>query len=253
MKSFLTYICLIIISALSYNAEVYSYGVACKEMTTPCFQVPDHILFDALLKKYVSKEGKVYYKSLKKNEKKLDKYLSLLSANPPSANWSKQDSMAFWINAYNACTLKLILDHYPIKSILDLHAGKPWSVQWIKIGNKTLSLDNIEHDILRPQFKDPRVHFAVNCASNSCPPLFDGAYTGKTLERQLEGVSKKFINNHKFQTISKTKVTLSKLFEWYSADFGNVLTFMNKYATTKINSNALVSYAPYDWLLNEAK
>ena len=136
-----------------------------------------HALWNELLTKYVSSSGVVDYGSFKKNEAQLNSYLSWLSANAPSKSDKSQKAKAYWINAYNAYTIKLIVDNYPVSSITDLHGGKPWDVSWITLGGSTYSLNNIEHDILRPIWKDARIHFAVNCAAKSCPPIANKAYT----------------------------------------------------------------------------
>lgn len=212
---------------------------------------PSHETWDALLKKHVSATGQVNYKGIKAEKSKLEDYLKILSTNAPEESWSKAEQMAFWINAYNAFTIKLIVDSYPIASITNLHAGKPWDQKWIKIGSKTYSLNNIENDILRPQFKDARIHFAVNCAAKSCPPLLNAAWTAANLNSNLDAQAKKFINNPAFNKLSEKKVEVSKIFEWYAADFGKLIDFLNKYATTKVSAKAKVSYLEYDWGLNE--
>ena len=212
---------------------------------------PSHEAWDALLKKYVSASGKVNYKGLKADKTKLEDYLKTLSGDAPEESWSKAEQMAFWINAYNAFTVKLIVDNYPLSSINKLHGGKPWDHKWIKIGTKTYSLNNIENDILRPQFKDARIHFAVNCAAKSCPPLLNAAWTASNLNGNLDAQAKKFINNTAFNKLSEKKVEVSKIFEWYADDFGNLVTFINKYASTKVGAKAKVVYQEYDGGLNE--
>ncbi|HFC00667.1 MAG TPA: DUF547 domain-containing protein [Phaeodactylibacter sp.] len=209
-----------------------------------------HAAFDALLRKYVSTSGKVNYQGLKKEEAKLNEYLLMLSGTPIGKDWSRSKKMAYWINAYNAHTIKLILKNYPVASITKLHGGKPWDVKWIKLNGKTLSLNNIENDILRPQYKDARIHFAVNCAAQSCPPLLNRAWTAKNLNANLDKQAKAFINNPKFNKISPNSAEVSKIFDWYGKDFGNLIDFLNKYSTTKINSGATISYKEYDWKLN---
>lgn len=213
--------------------------------------LPSHETWDALLKKHVSTTGQVNYKGIKAEKSKLEDYLKTLSTNAPEESWSKAEQMAFWINAYNAFTIKLIVDNYPTSSITKLHAGKPWDQKWIKIGSKTYSLNNIENDILRPQFKDARIHFAVNCAAKSCPPLLNAAWTAANLNSNLDAQAKKFINNPAFNKLSEKKAEISKIFEWYAADFGKLIDFLNKYATTKVSAKAKVSYLEYDWGLNE--
>ncbi|MEO1628882.1 MAG: DUF547 domain-containing protein, partial [Bacteroidota bacterium] len=181
----------------------------------------------------------------------LDAYLKMLSANPPSSSWSSKEAMAFWINAYNAFTVQLIVDNYPLSSITNLDGGKTWKVKRISIGGKKYSLDQIENGILRPTYKDARIHFAVNCAARSCPPLLNRAWTAANLNSNFDKQAKAFINNPKFNKIGAGKVEISKIFEWYAADFGNIVDYLNKYSTTKISSGAAVGYLDYDWALNE--
>lgn len=209
-----------------------------------------HEAWDALLKKYVSADGKVNYKGFKTSERELDAYLDHLAKNPIKSDWSRAEQMVYWINAYNAFTIKLIVDNYPVGSITNLHGGKPWDVKWIKLGDQTYSLNNIENDILRPKFKDARIHFAVNCAAQSCPPLLNRAWRSGSLNSTFDQQAKKFINNPKFNKISANAVQISKIFEWYASDFGNIVDYLNKYSNTKINANAKVTYLEYDWALN---
>lgn len=212
---------------------------------------PSHDAWDKLLRQYVTADGKVNYDGFKNDKAKLEAYLKMLDANPPQDSWSRGEKMAFWINAYNAATVKLIVDNYPLASITKLDGGKPWDVKRVKIGSKTYSLNNIENDILRPQFKDARIHFAVNCAAQSCPPLLNRAWTASNLEGNFEKQARAFINNPKFNKISAKSAQVSNIFEWYAADFGNLIDFLNKYATTKIAAGTKVGYVEYDWGLNQ--
>lgn len=211
---------------------------------------PDYTAWDAFLKKYVSASGEVDYKSIKANKKELDAITKTFGNTSVLTSWSKNDQLAFWINAYNAFTIDLMVKNYPLKSIQSLDSGKPWDVKRITIGGKKYSLNNIENDIIRPQFKDARIHFAVNCAAKSCPPILNGAFFGKTLDAQLDTVTKKFINNTKYQTVTASKLTLSKIFDWYVVDFGDIVTFINKYSNVKVNKNATIVYKEYYWSLN---
>ena len=211
---------------------------------------PSHAAWDALLSQYVSSTGKVNYGGLKGAQSKLESYLETLKNNPPAASWSRNEKMAFWINAYNAFTVKKILDNYPLASIQELSGGKVWDDKWINIGSKTYSLNQIENGILRPTYKDARIHFAVNCAAQSCPPLHNRAFTAGNLEKTLESLTKKFINNSKYNTITADKITVSKIFDWYGSDFNGVADFVNKYTDTDV-SGAEVAYTDYDWSLNE--
>jgi len=210
-----------------------------------------HAPFDALLKKHVSSSGKVNYKGFKSDESKLNAYLNQLEGTPIDKGWSKNKKMAYWINAYNAYTIKLILNNYPISSIQKLEGGKPWDKKWIKLDGRTLSLNNIENDILRPTYKDARIHFAVNCAAKSCPPLLNQAWTASNLNANFEKQAKAFINNSKFNNISGSKVEVSKIFDWYGEDFGDLRSYLNKYSNDKINAGTSIQYMDYDWSLNE--
>jgi len=214
------------------------------------FSQDDHSIFDELLKNNVSEEGKVNYKNLKSSIGKLNSYLEQLEQIKAS-DLTNLRKLAFWINAYNAYTLKLILDNYPVKQITDLHGGKPWDRKWIKLDGRTLSLNNIENDIIRPKFKDARIHFAVNCAAKSCPPLLNRAYTGNNIESFLEKQTRKFINNRKFNQFSPKAIKISKIFEWYSSDFGDLRAFLSRYSESAISDDAKISYSAYDWALNE--
>lgn len=132
-----------------------------------------------------------------------------------------------------------------------MHDGKPWDVKWIKIGDKTYSLNNIEHDIIRPKYKEPRIHFAVNCAAKSCPPLLNKAWTASNLETNLANQAQKFINNTKYNQLSASTVKVSRIFDWYKEDFGDLINYLNQFSSTKINATAKISFIEYDWALNK--
>ncbi len=211
-----------------------------------------HAAWNTLAQKHISAAGKVNYKGFKADAIAFDAYLKSLAANPVQSSWSRGQKMAYWINAYNAFTIKLIVDNYPVKSIMDLNGGKPWDRKWIKLGGKTYSLNNIEHDILRPQFKDARIHFAVNCAAKSCPPVWNKAWTAANLNGQLERSTKAFINNTKYNNVGGSNAAISKIFEWYAVDFGDsIVSYLNKYAATKVEVGTTVTYKDYNWALNE--
>ena len=157
----------------------------------------DHTQWDNLLKKHVSQEGNVNYKGFIADKTLLEEYLGLLSTNPPNKTWTKEEQLAYWINAYNAFTVKLIVDHYPVRSIKDIKKGvvfinSVWDMEFFTIGGKKMNLNDIEHGIIRKEFKEPRIHFAVNCASLSCPPLRNEAFTASQLDEQLSDQTKFF-------------------------------------------------------------
>ena len=206
-----------------------------------------HKDWNSILSTYVSASGKVNYAGIKGEKNRLEGYLAVLSNNPPQGDWSRSKKLAYWINAYNAHTVKFIVDNYPVNSIKDLAGGKPWDKKWIKIGGKTYSLNNIENDIIRPKFNEPRIHFAVNCAAKSCPPLLNEAWTAKKLESQFEKTTKKFINNSAHNTFSGGTATVSKIFDWYGVDFGDLKAFLSKYSGQNVTT---IQYNDYDWTLN---
>ncbi len=210
----------------------------------------NHSKWNELLQKYVSDSGKVNYKGFQ-SDSKFETYLNELKNNPVQSDWSREKKMAYWINAYNAFTIKMITDNYPVSSITELEGGKPWDKKWITLGDKTYSLNNIENDILRPKYKDARIHFAVNCAAVSCPTLLNKAWTADNLESNFEKQAKTFINNSKFNDISQNKVSISKIFDWYAKDFGDITDYLNQYSSTEINDDAKVTYKEYDWALNK--
>lgn len=219
----------------------------------------EHNTWNGLLKKYVTEDGHVDYVGFKNEEKVLDEYLAVLSQSHPKENWKKEDQLAFWINAYNAFTVKLIVKNYPIKSIKDLAGGiykvnTPWDIKFIKMGDETYDLNNIEHGIVRKQFNDPRVHFALNCASVSCPKLRNEAFVGSKINEQLDDQSAAFVNNKEKNSIEKSTAAISKIFTWFSDDFkesGGVVKFINKYSDVKMTGETVISYLEYDWNLNE--
>ncbi len=209
-----------------------------------------HTIWDELLRKYVTASGKVNYKGIKAERAKLDTYIDLLSQNGIQNGWSRNEKMAYWINAYNAYTVKLIIDNYPVSSITKLHGGSPWKVKLATLGGKKYTLDQIENEILRPRFKDARIHFAVNCAAKSCPPLLNRAWTADKLNQYFEQQARGFINNDQYNQISANEVKVSKIFDWYKADFGNLIEYLNKYSKVTIQPDAKISYLEYNWALN---
>ena len=214
-------------------------------------QKNNHQKWNDLLQKHVSENGNVDYKGFKKDEAALQSYLELLSKNLPEKSWTKNATLAYWINVYNAYTVKLILDNYPVKSIKKINS--PWDAAFINLGNKKYSLGQIEHKILR-KMNEPRIHFAINCASYSCPNLLNEAYTEKNLNNQLEAAAKSFINDKSKNNITANTIEISSIFDWFTGDFkkkGTLIDFLNKYSSVKINAKAKISYKEYNWNLNE--
>ncbi len=214
-------------------------------------QAPSHQAWNAQLQQFVSATGSVNYQGWKAQQAGLESYLATLSQAKPSTAWSANERLAFWINAYNAFTVKLILDNYPLQSINSLN--QPWDRKFITIGGKVYSLNDIEHTILRKEFKEPRIHFAVNCASVSCPPLLNQAFTAANVQTLLEQQTKKFLRDSRFNQLGANQVGLSKIFDWYGSDFlqdGSLIPFLNRYAPQPIAANAQVRFLDYNWNLN---
>lgn len=220
-----------------------------------------HDPFTRLLKEHVAQNGKVNYKGLLKDSSQLNAYLGQLRANPPQNNWSRNEQLAYWINAYNAFTLQLVMRNYPVKSIKDIGSrlqipfvNTPWDIKFIQIGQKTYDLNNIEHDILRKKFNEPRIHFAIVCASVSCPKLLNEAYVGARLDQQLTAQARSFINDGTRNKITPDNAQLSSIFNWFKGDFtknNSLIAFINQYASPKLQKNARISYLDYNWNLNE--
>jgi len=224
-----------------------------------------HKIFTEILQKYVT-DGLVNYKELK-TDQKFETYLNQLSSTNPSQLTEKEE-IAFWINAYNAFTMKIILDNYPVKSINDIKFSEKsvWNEDFIPINKKKYSLNEIENKILRIKFKDPRIHFAIVCASISCPALLNEAYEADKVDQQLQEQTIEFLRDrdrNEFDLKNKTAI-ISRIFDWFGDDFGKSHKGILKYISLflpddvgkdiKQNLNTwAISYKKYDWNLNEIK
>ena len=233
-----------------------------------------HSLFTQILRDYVS-NGLVKYKELK-DDRRLDKYIKQLENTDPPKIMNEKNRLAFWINAYNAYTLMFIIEEYPVESINDLHWGglylgsllgtTIWDDEKIVINGSELTLNDIEHDIIRKKFNDEKIHFALVCASISCPTLRNEAYEGYKLDKQLGHQAELFFNDvtkNKFDKNTRT-ASLSKILSWYEDDFGEneqailnyAAQFIDKQTANDIKSNLSewkIKYLSYNWDLNEYK
>ena len=211
----------------------------------------NHEAFDALLKSNVSETGIVNYKGFIENRKDLNDYIASLGLHMPDDSWTKEDKLAYWMNAYNAMTINLIIRNYPLKSIKDL--DKPWDQRLWKLDEKWYNLDEIEHQILR-KMDEPRIHFGINCASFSCPPLLNEAFTAADVDSQLDIVAIRFINDSSRNSISKMNIEISEIFNWFAKDFkedGSIIDYLNKYSEIIIHPKARKKSMKYNWSLNE--
>ena len=225
----------------------------------------DHKIWDELVKSYVSPNGDVNYRGFKKDRVKLDSYLKLLSKSNISGQ-TKNEQLAYWINAYNAFTIDLIVNNYPVKSIKDIRNAKSFIAKatgdkqvWIEklrypFNGDELSLHSIESKKLLKDLFDPRIHFAVNCASYSCPKLMNRAFTAANVQQSMDKMAVDFINDSRKNKIGIGKAEISELFKWYKSDFtttGSLIDFLNKYSKIKLKKEAKIDYIPYNWNLNE--
>ncbi|MCF6174783.1 MAG: DUF547 domain-containing protein [Victivallaceae bacterium] len=238
----------------------------------------NHSLYSDVLKKVV-KIGMVNYKELKNSPKSLERYLFSLSRvkEKQFKSWTKAQQLAFLINLYNAATLQLIIDHYPVTSIKKIGSWfkDPWDQPVVKLFGKKITLNHLEHQIIRKQYNEPRIHVALVCAANGCPPLRNEAYTGAKLNVQLDDQTKQFLNNPlKFRIDRRAKVVyLSSIFKWYGNDFVSkyspkqgftglnktqqaIMNFCSHYLKTKeqqflFKGGYTVSFLNYDWALNK--
>lgn len=222
-------------------------------------EAPDHSQFDALLKEFVTEKGGVKYKDWKGNADaiaKLNTYVTWVEGADPS-KMADKDRLAFYINAYNAITIKAVLDRYPIKSVMDVKGFFDGIKH--KVAGKEMTLNDLEGKEIREAFGEPRIHFVVNCASASCPIIQRDALTASNLEAVMEKGTKAYVlQETKVDAAAKT-VDTSKIFEWYAGDFkaaGGVNAFLAKYLPAdqaEIAKTAKVTTHEYGWSLNEAK
>ncbi|MDX1471406.1 MAG: DUF547 domain-containing protein [Flavobacteriaceae bacterium] len=215
-------------------------------------EMVDHSAWDELLKKHVMKNGDVDYRGFKNDSNALNDYVNYLASQVPQDDWSVQEQLAYFINVYNANVIKLIVDNYPTGSIKDI--SNPWLKERIKVGNKDFSLAGIEKGVLQ-QMNEPRIHFAINCASISCPKLLDTAYTANNVMQLMDQAATEFINNPEKNKISKNNLKISEIFKWYESDFtangGTIIDYLNKYSKVKIQPNTPIDYIEYNWGLND--
>lgn len=232
----------------------------------------DHGLFTAVLQDHVE-EGRVDYGALA-DDPRLDEYLAQLADTDPAILPSDADRLALWLNAYNAYTLKLVADAFPIDSIHELATGgmvigwlikrTAWDIRFAEVGGADYTLNEIEHEIIRPEFGDARIHFALVCAAVSCPRLRDEAYTAERLEAQLEEEGRRFLADPSRNSFDVTyrQARISKIFAWFEEDFGRgdaeVIRHLAKFAPADVADDMVrhaekwtIDYQPYDWSLND--
>jgi len=225
----------------------------------PASEVFDHAYtaYGALLSSVV-RGARVDYARLRSRRSDLDSVVRQFATVGTVDQWEMHQQMAFWINAYNLLTLKAVADRYPIGSIRDIDGV--WTDLRFTVASRQLSLDDIEHRILRPAFRDPRVHFAINCASVSCPPLREEPYVAERLDTQLDDAARRYLASPSGLRVLRSTLYVSSIFKWYGEDFvpafGSVQGVVAKYGPpdaqrVAASPHAAVRYLRYDWSLNE--
>ena len=231
----------------------------------------DHAAWAAFLESYVvpGDDGvhRVRYGDVSPADRAaLDAYLSDLAA-VPIRSYARPEQMAYWINLYNALTVQVVLDHYPVDSIRDidispgLFSSGPWGAELITVEGEALTLDDIEHRILRPIWRDPRVHYGVNCASIGCPDLARAPFTGADLDAQLDQAARAYVNHPRGVTIERDELIVSSIYDWFEADFGSseagVIAHLRRYAEPTLAERLArfdaIDGDRYDWRLNDAR
>jgi hypothetical protein len=230
----------------------------------------DHTAWDRFLKAYVveSADGinRVRYGQVRNEDRKaLEEYLRQLEQTPVS-RLSRAEQKAYWINFYNALTVSVILDHFPVKSITDidispgLFSNGPWKKKLVTVEGEALSLDDIEHRILRPIWQDPRVHYAVNCASLGCPNLQPTAFTAQNTDALLDRAARAYVNHPRGARVRNGRLTVSSIYMWFKEDFGGsdagIIAHLKTYAEPALKAQLDtvdgIAGDDYDWTLNDA-
>ncbi|MEM8627650.1 MAG: DUF547 domain-containing protein [Pseudomonadota bacterium] len=231
----------------------------------------DHSIWDGLLKKYITVDAtglhRVDYRAWQQDRAPLQSYIKLLEGTKVT-RLNRPEQFAFWANLYNAMTIDVVLRKYPVESIKNISlggslfsfvAGGPWDAVVTQVEGKELTLNNIEHDIMRPIFADPRVHYAVNCASVGCPNLAKDAFTGAELEQQLNAGAVAYVNSPRGVKVTSNGVVASKIYSWFRDDFGDseadVIAHAAKYAAPDLKAQLAgktgIYDHEYDWSLND--
>ena len=256
MKLFLCSVLLIIVSISSHSAFAYDHS---------------YKSYTEILKQVVAVKGHqsfVDYTKLKSDTSKLDEFTDGIEyiGKKEFDSWSREQQMAFLINAYNAFTIQLILTKYPVDSIKaygGLFVNSPWEKEFFTLFGKKSTLNHIEHDLLRKLYKESRLHFVLVCASRSCPPLITEAYVAGKLEQQFTDATTNFMRDTERNRFNaeKNKIEISKIFKWYKKDFtssaGSVNAFVAPFMTDDVevrtliaNKETKIQYLDYDWSLN---
>ncbi len=227
----------------------------------------NHVAWDYLLDTYLRRSGNAnlfaYGAVTPEDKALLDEYVASL-AGVPISRYARDEQLAYWINFYNALTVKVVLDNYPVKSIREidsfLRLGGPWDEKRVAVEGQALSLDDVEHRIIRPIWRDPRVHYALNCAAKGCPNLPAVAFTARNTDALLDAGARAYINDSRGARLNGRDLYVSSLYKWYREDFGGneagVLAHLMQYAAPALRARLAevkrIAGDGYDWDLNDA-
>jgi hypothetical protein len=213
-----------------------------------------HEIFDAVLRERVNAEGKVDYQGLQSDRGELDRYVAYLAVASPERDPelfpTRDDQLAYWLNAYNALAMTAVIDRPGLKSVVDNKVDFFYATRYV-VGGRNLDLYRMENGVVRPTFQDPRVHFALNCQSEGCPVLPNSAFPAQGLDARLEEVTRAFVTDPRKVQVDGNTLRVSQIFEWYAEDFeaaGGAAGFVRKYRDDVPESPTL-EYIPYDWAL----
>ena len=263
------------------EVAMFTFFLACTQLTMANFD-HSHSQFTRVLTEFV-KDGTVNYRNLQQKPDSFNEYIKQLESIKESEfdQWNQEEKLTYWVNAYNAFTINIILENYPIKKGKGLKAkmypensirqiSGVWDKINVKSGGKSFTLNDMEHEVLRKKFEEPRIHFAIVCASIGCPELWNHAYEAKHIDDQLEQATKRFVKNREKVRVDLTNGTLylSKILDWFKEDFSEfkgetkygkyngVVSFCYGYfpkaVQNQLKSNRLrIKWLEYDWSLNE--
>jgi hypothetical protein len=229
-------------------------------LVAPAAAMPDPGGFDRLLAAYVrpgadgvNRVDYARWKASAGDRAALRSYIAAMEAERPST-LPRAAAFAYWANLYNAATVEVVLANYPVRSIRDIGFGGPWKTKRLTVEGRALSLDDVEHRIMRPTFRDPRVHYALNCASIGCPDLPRRAWRAETLEAGLDAAARAYVAHPRGVEITPGGLRLSSIYRWYAEDFGDLRAHLARYATPEraaaIRSSPRIAGYGYDWRLN---
>ena len=227
----------------------------------------DHRKWNELLHRYVlvkkDNVNRFYYAEVTAADRKqLQSYLAVMETTPIS-EFNRHEQFAFWINLYNSLTVETILQHYPVNTIREisssLFSSGPWGDELIKIENENLTLDDIEHRILRPIWQDPRIHYSVNCAAIGCPNLQPAAFNAENIDAMLDQAAREFINHPRGASVNYSLLRVSSIYSWFQDDFGGddagVIAHIRQYADAKLQTSIegqkIISQHHFDWTIND--